>query len=206
VGGTRGFLYARFLLRIGHLPNLPPGINAVYMKWAGYSPALLILLTRRHATAGRRIGAQAVHERRGATDRGEYRQAAGASAEGVTAVSFYPSGVGSEGAHHHAATNSTCAVYCGLCRTCNHRLHSHAEAEKAPLTVASVWINNAARRFPPPWSAEKRERIRAFVYPRPSLEASINRSSVCHSRHGALLRSPAHCISENSASATTVPR
>ena len=146
VGGTRGFLYARFLLRIGHLPNLPPGINAVYMKWAGYSPALLILLTRRHATAGRRIGAQAVHERRGATDRGEYRQAAGASAEGVTAVSFYPSGVGSEGAHHHAATNSTCAVYCGLCRTCNHRLHSHAEAEKAPLTVASVWINNAARR------------------------------------------------------------
>src|SRR5215469_8041583 len=80
VGGTHGFLYARFLLRIGHLPNLPPGINAVYMKWAGYSPALLISLARRQTTAGRRFGRQVAHQRRSATDRGEYRQAAGAAA------------------------------------------------------------------------------------------------------------------------------
>ena len=46
MGATHSFLYARFLLRIGYLPDLPTGINAVYMKWAGYSPALLISLRR----------------------------------------------------------------------------------------------------------------------------------------------------------------
>jgi hypothetical protein len=29
VGGTRSFLYALFLLRIGQLPDLPPGINVL---------------------------------------------------------------------------------------------------------------------------------------------------------------------------------
>ena len=29
VGGTRGFLYALFLLRIGQPPDLPPGINVL---------------------------------------------------------------------------------------------------------------------------------------------------------------------------------
>ena len=29
MGGACGFLYALILLRIGHLPDLPPGINAV---------------------------------------------------------------------------------------------------------------------------------------------------------------------------------
>ncbi len=36
MGGACGFLYDGILHRIGHLPNL---INAVYMTWAGYSPA-----------------------------------------------------------------------------------------------------------------------------------------------------------------------
>ena len=40
VGGTCGFLYALILLRIGHLPNLPPRINSVYMSGAGYSRPL----------------------------------------------------------------------------------------------------------------------------------------------------------------------
>ena len=30
--GARGFLYARILHRIGHLPDLTPGINTVYMR------------------------------------------------------------------------------------------------------------------------------------------------------------------------------
>jgi hypothetical protein len=46
VGGACGFLYARILHRIGHLPGLSAVINAVHMRWAGYSPAPVYFINK----------------------------------------------------------------------------------------------------------------------------------------------------------------
>jgi hypothetical protein len=75
------------------------------------------------------------------------------------------------------------------------------------------------RRFLPPRSVEEQPAcfavrdhngqpacLRAFVYPGPSLAASINRPSVRHNKHDALLRSPARCNSENLVRAAIAPR
>jgi hypothetical protein len=54
-----------------------------------------------------------------------------AFAEGLIAVSFIRVVPGRR--THHDATDSTWVVFYGPGRVCSHRLHSHAEAKKAPL-------------------------------------------------------------------------
>src|SRR5262249_54110384 len=76
------------------------------------------------------------------------RQAAGAFAEALIAVSFIRLVFG-RWTHHHATTCSTRPVFCSHGRTCSHRLHSHAEAERKVTNFAGNGAGRtSARLFP----------------------------------------------------------